>query len=175
MTEQQERAFPLPQGPASIEATGLSADREPEVAQHEPGPGAPSEAVPGQETSVPVGDASAAALGAAARQRHAEAGRKGAQRVHQLIQEGKLYEQEHGLKSGRQWLRQLLEQGKLYEQEHGLRPARHKRRQRLGRTEREELLATLLQCLLRIVKPSFRAELIRLVEALQEEKKGHAA
>ena len=53
----------------------------------------------------------------------AEAGRKGGRHVHQLIQEGKLYEQEHGLKSGRQRLRQLLELGKLYEEEHGLRPA----------------------------------------------------
>src|SRR5205085_4246998 len=44
---------------------------------------------------------------------HAEAGRKGARRVHQLIQEGKLYEQEHGLTSGRQRLRQLIELGKL--------------------------------------------------------------
>src|SRR5690242_12494629 len=51
---------------------------------------------------------------------HAEAGRKGARRVHQLITEGRLYEQEHGLKRGRQRLRQLIELGKLYEQEHGL-------------------------------------------------------
>src|SRR5947209_6688165 len=91
---------------------------------------------------------------------HADAGRKGAQRVHQLIQEGKLYEQEHGLKSGRQRLRQLIELGKLYEKEHGLRPEPEKKRgERLSRGEREELLATFLQCLLRIAKPSFRAEL----------------
>src|SRR5690348_11438892 len=53
----------------------------------------------------------------------ARAGREGARRVHQLIQAGRLYEQEHGLKRGRQRLRQLIELGKLYEQEHGLRPA----------------------------------------------------
>jgi len=106
---------------------------------------------------------------------HAEAGRKGARRVHQLIKEGKLYEQEHGLKSGRQRLRQLLELGKLYEQEHGMRPAPRKQRgERLSRGEREELLATLLGCLLRLAKPSFRAELVRLVEALSKESEPEA-
>src|SRR5947209_15668842 len=55
---------------------------------------------------------------------HANAGRKGALRIHQLIQEGRLYEQEHGLKSGRQRLRQLIELGKRYEDEHGVRPKR---------------------------------------------------
>jgi hypothetical protein len=107
---------------------------------------------------------------------HAEAGRKGARRVHQLIEEGKLYEKEHGLKRGRQRLRQLIELGKLYEQEHGLRPARRRKRgERLSRMGREELLETFLQCLLRIAKPSFRAELMRLVEALVQEESGHAA
>jgi hypothetical protein len=96
-----------------------------------------------------------------------EAGRKGARRVHQLIREGRLYEQEHGLKSGRQRLRQLIELGKLFEQEHGLRPApRKKHAERLSRADREELLATLLQCLVRLAKPSFRADLLRLTEAL---------
>src|SRR5439155_8194418 len=45
--------------------------------------------------------------------RHVEAGRKGARRVHELIERGRLYEQEHGLTRGRQRLRQLLEEGKL--------------------------------------------------------------
>ncbi len=95
------------------------------------------------------------------------AGREGARRVHQLIQEGKLYEKEHGLKKGRQRLRQLLELGKRYELEHGLRPARPKKRhERLSRMGRQELMETFLQCLLRIAKPSLRAELGRLVEAL---------
>lgn len=107
---------------------------------------------------------------------HARAGREGARRVHQLIQEGRLYEQEHGLKRGRQRIRQLIELGKLYEQEHGLRPARsNKRGRRLSRLGRQELMATLLECLQRIVKPSFRKDLARLVEALGQESSNHAA
>jgi hypothetical protein len=106
----------------------------------------------------------------------AEAGRKGARRVHQLIQEGLLYEKEHGLKSGRQRLRQLIELGKVYEQEHGVQADQpRKRRQRLARMERAELLTTLLDCLLRIARPSFRAELEQLVETLRAGEKGHAA
>jgi hypothetical protein len=101
----------------------------------------------------------------------AEAGRKGAKRVHQLIQAGKLYEQEHGLKSGRQRLRQLIELGKLYEAEHGSTPAGKRRRgTRLSRQERDEVVATLLRCLVRIAKPSFRAELGKLAETLSPEK-----
>src|SRR5262245_4897547 len=50
--------------------------------------------------------------------RHVEAGRKGARRVHRLIEEGRLYEKEHGLRPGRQRLKQLIQEGKLYEQEH---------------------------------------------------------
>ena len=101
----------------------------------------------------------------------AEAGRKGAKRVHQLIQAGKLYEQEHGLKSGRQRLRQLIELGKLYEAEHGNTPAGKKRRgTRLSRQERDEVVATLLRCLVKIAKPSFRAELGKVAEALSPQK-----
>ncbi len=106
---------------------------------------------------------------------HAEAGRKGGRRVHELIREGRLYEKEHGLKSGRQRLRQLIELGKAYEVEHGLRPARKKRGERLSRLGREELLATFLRCLTRIAKPSFRSELVRLVEALSRQDSEHAA
>jgi hypothetical protein len=106
----------------------------------------------------------------------AAAGRKGARRVHQLIREGRLYEQEHGLKSGRQRLRQLIELGKLYEQEHGLRPAARKKcPDRLSQADREELLATLLQCLVRLAKPSFRADLLRLTEALAKVANDQAA
>jgi hypothetical protein len=106
----------------------------------------------------------------------AEAGRKGARRVHQLIQEGLQYEKEHGLKSGRQRLRQLIELGKVYEQEHGVQADRpKKRRQRLARMERAELLTTLLDCLLRIAKPSFRAELEQLVQSLRAGENDHAA
>jgi hypothetical protein len=105
--------------------------------------------------------------------RHAEAGRKGARRVHELIREGRLYEQEHGLKRGRQRLRQLIELGKLYEQEHGLRPRRPGRR-RLSRVGRGEVIETLLRCLLRLARPAFRPELARLAEALRGEQ-GQAA
>jgi hypothetical protein len=105
-----------------------------------------------------------------------EAGRKGAKRIHQLIEAGKRYEEEHGLKSGRQRLRQLIELGKLYEEEHHLRPAGRKRRgQRLSKAERDEVVATLVQCLIRIAKPSFRAELTRLAETLGSVEKGQAA
>jgi hypothetical protein len=105
-----------------------------------------------------------------------EAGRKGAKRVHQLIEAGRRYEEEHGLKSGRQRLRQLIELGKLYEEEHGVRPARKERhRQRLSRAERDEVLATLLECLVKIAKPSFRAELARLAGELSNVEKGQAA
>jgi truncated hemoglobin YjbI len=107
---------------------------------------------------------------------HSEAGRKGAHRVHQLIEKGRLYEQEHGLKSGRQRLRQLIELGKLYEEEHGARPGSEKKRgQRLSRREREELLATFVECLTRIVKPAYRAELVRLLEKLPDLSRNEAA
>jgi hypothetical protein len=107
---------------------------------------------------------------------HAEAGRKGAHRIHQLIEAGRRYEAEHGLKSGRQRLRQLIELGKIYEQEHGLRPAARKARgKRLSRMEREETLATLLDCLIRIAKPSFRPELQRLADVLHVKDNGRAA
>jgi hypothetical protein len=99
---------------------------------------------------------------------HVEAGRKGAARVHQLIQKGKLYEQEHGLKRGRQRLRQLIQEGKLYEREHGLetdgRPARQRRSVRMSS---EQMLLTFFHALLRLAKPSLRKKLLRMVEALE--------
>ena len=96
--------------------------------------------------------------------RHAEAGRKGAHRVHQLMQLGLLYEQEHGLKRGRQRLRQLIQEGKLYEQEHGLaRKPRGPRRDRLGG---DQLVQSFLRSLLRMVKPAYRDKLGRLMKAL---------
>src|SRR5258707_2376911 len=66
-----------------------------------PAPASPEEAavsVPAPETLAPVADA--------APSRYAVAGRKGARRIHQLIQHGRLYEKEHGLKRGRQRIRQ---------------------------------------------------------------------
>lgn len=102
--------------------------------------------------------------------RHVEAGRKGAHRVHQLIQQGKLYEQEHGLKSGRQRLRQLIQEGKLYEQEHGLTGGSARRRVRRRRQSREQVLLTFFQTMLRMARPAFRARLLEVVEALKVEQ-----
>ncbi len=99
--------------------------------------------------------------------RHVEAGRKGARRVHELIERGRLYEQEHGLTRGRQRLRQLLEEGKLYEQEHGL--STRGRKSRGKRLSSEQALRRFLDSLLRIVKPSYRPHLLRLIETLQVE------
>jgi hypothetical protein len=105
-----------------------------------------------------------------------EAGRKGAKRVHELIQAGKRYEEEHGLTSGRQRLRQLIELGKRYEEEHG-RPVgkRPRRGTRLSRVERDEVVSTLLQCLIKLAKPSFRADLERLAGTLGNVERGQAA
>lgn len=152
--------------PETATAEAPAADR---VAQ--PMPAAVEAEMP-STNGVPV----EASNGVAERGRHARAGSKGARRIHQLIQEGRLYEQEHGLKRGRQRLRQLIELGKLYEQEHGLRPARaSKGRERLSRMGREELLVTLFRCLMRLAKPSFRGELERLAHMLAQESNGHAA
>jgi hypothetical protein len=101
---------------------------------------------------------------------HAEAGRKGAQRVHQLIQHGRQYEREHGLKPGRQRLRQLIQEGKLYEQEHGLKSeSKRSRGARRPRVTQEQLLKTLLQALLRLAKPGYRSRIVDLVYALERE------
>jgi hypothetical protein len=94
--------------------------------------------------------------------RFATAGRKGAERVHQLIRQGRLYEQEHGLKRGRQRLRQLIEEGKRYEDEHGLRTGRKLSR----RPSDAEVFQTFCDSLLRIVKPRFRTRLLRMIEGL---------
>jgi general stress protein YciG len=102
------------------------------------------------------------------RMRYAVAGRKGAERVHQLIRNGRLYEQEHGLKRGRQRLRQLIEEGKLYEQEHGLRAPR-KAGRRLGRLGREQVLRTFLEAACRMARPAFRDRLRQVMAALDKE------
>lgn len=98
-----------------------------------------------------------------------EAGRKGARRIHELINHGRLYEQEHGLKSGRQRLRQLIEEGKQYEQEHGMSGGR-RRGARAPRASGEQLLTSLLQTLLRLTKPRFRKDVTRLLQALEGER-----
>lgn len=150
MTEQQE---PVTLTTAEV---ATPSDVAPPPAA-EAAPGAPAVAVTEGPEAAPEGW-------------QVRAGRKGARRVHQLIQQGKLYEQEHGLKRGRQRLRQLIELGKRYEQEHGFQPARPTRRGgRLARAGRDELLATLLECLTRLAKPSFRGELLRLTDALTRE------
>jgi len=165
MTELHEPLFPPTEdAPASTApetvAEPVAPPADTPAEQPTPGP-------EGTET-VPAADMVNGA-GAATSRWHAEAGRKGARRLQELIQEGKLYEQEHGLKRGRQRRRQLLEMGKLYEQEHGLRPVRQKTARRLSGSDRDEVLATLLRCLLRIARPSFRADLVRLIEALGQE------
>ncbi len=131
---------------------------------------------PAVEAGEPHHEAPATPVDGTPEDWHAEAGRKGAHRIHQLIEAGRRYEAERGLKSGRQRLRQLIELGKLYEQEHGLHPVvRKSRGKRLSRMEREETLATLLNCLVRIAKPSFRPELQRLAEVLKVKDNGRAA
>lgn len=98
---------------------------------------------------------------------HAEAGRKGAQRIHELIQRGRLYEQEHGLKRGRQRLRQLIEEGKRYEEEHGLKDRKH--RPRGTRMSGEQRLRRFLDALLPLTKPVVRPRLVRLIQALEDD------
>lgn len=98
---------------------------------------------------------------------HAEAGRKGALRIHQLIQEGRLYEKEHGLTRGRQRIRQLIQEGKLYEKEHGLRTGGRASRARTPRLSSDQLLSTLLHSLVRLSKPKFRAQLVQLLQSLE--------
>jgi hypothetical protein len=123
---------------------------------------------------VPVAAAPEAVPGTAngrngAANRHAEAGRKGGRRFHELIQRGQLYEQEHGLKRGRQRLRQLIEEGKLYEQEHGLSPKG--RRTRRSRVSGEQLVRRVFEALVRLSKPSYRPHLLRALQALEEAAK----
>jgi len=102
--------------------------------------------------------------------RFAEAGRLGAQRVHQLIREGKQYEREHGLKPGRQRLRQLIQQGKLYEREHSLSPVGESgHRLRPARMSSDKALLTLFEALVRVAKPSLRARLLRVLQTLESE------
>ncbi len=100
---------------------------------------------------------------------HAEAGRKGARRIHELIHEGMLYEKEHGLKRGRQRLRQLIELGKLYEKEHGLRPERPRTSKRRPRVSTEKALLNLLRALEQMARPSFRAKLAQMIEILSRD------
>jgi hypothetical protein len=132
-----------------------------------------------QPTSPPVADAAqeTVAVNVAAQEpaasgpggssnRHAEAGRKGAVRVHQLRELGLLYEKEHGLKRGRQRRRQLIQEGRLYEQEHGLSTG--PRRRRRDRLAGDQLVESFLRSLVRMVKPSYRGKLLRMLQTLEE-------
>ena len=73
---------------------------------------------------------------------------------------------------GRQRLRQLIEEGKLYEQEHGLTPKRARKRPRLNE---RQVLTRLLDALTRIARPSYRPLLAQLAQALAEEVAPSAA
>lgn len=99
---------------------------------------------------------------------HVEAGRKGAQRIHQLIRAGRLYEQEHGLKPGRQRLRQLIQEGKLYEGEHGL-SRREARSERGPKLNQEQSLKLFFQLLTRLVKPAYRDRLLEVLRGLEND------
>ncbi len=146
-------------------------DQTPAESMHNDAPESPrldtsaAPVVPEETTPVPGHTNGTAEAPSGAGSRFATAGRKGAERIHQLIQRGELYEKEHGLKRGRQRLRQLIEEGKLYEQEHGLSPVRPKKRG--SRLSREQLLRRLLETLLRISKRSYRPQLLKLVQALE--------
>ena len=94
---------------------------------------------------------------------HAEAGRKGAQRLHHLMKLGLLYEKEHGLKRGRQRIRQLVQEGRLYEQEHGLSTKPRRTRRRLNG---DQLVQSFFRTLLPMLKPSYRDKLGKMVEQL---------
>jgi hypothetical protein len=96
-----------------------------------------------------------------------EAGRKGARRIHELIEAGRRYEEQHGLKSGRQRLRQLIELGKQYERDQGVEPGRKRRGTRLSRADRDEVISTLVRCLVRLAKPAFRSDLEKLANVLR--------
>ena len=70
---------------------------------------------------------------------------------------GRLFEEEHGLKRGRQRLRQLAQLGKRYEQEHGLAAKPRKSRPRRAKAWRD-----FVQALSHVVKPAYRERLERL-------------
>jgi hypothetical protein len=89
------------------------------------------------------------------------AGRLGGKRVHELVELGREFEKEHGLKAGRQRLKQLVQLGRRYEMEHGLR-APTPRRKRKGDAWQEFLTA-----LSRVVKPAHRPAVEQLVAALR--------
>jgi len=97
------------------------------------------------------------------------AGRLGGLRVHRLVELGREYEREHGLKAGRQRLKQLIQLGKRYEVEHELRAAKPRARRR-GDAWQEFLTA-----LARVIKPAHRGAVEQLAAALRPVPGGRAA
>ena len=73
------------------------------------------------------------------------------------------------LKPGRQRLKQLIQLGKRYEVEHGLRVAKPRRRKK-GDAWQEFLAA-----LARVIKPAYRPAVERLVASLRSGNDGAAA
>jgi hypothetical protein len=92
------------------------------------------------------------------------AGRLGAQRVQELVQLGREYEREHGLKAGRQRRRQLIHLGRRYEVEKGLRAVKARRR------KKGDAWAEFLTALVRVVKPAHRPAIEKLVAELRQPK-----
>jgi hypothetical protein len=100
------------------------------------------------------------------------AGRLGGKRAHELVELGRKYEAEYGLTPGRQRLRQLAQLGRRYEQEHGLRAKPVKRQRRQSPAEAWEQF---LVALARVVKPTHRESVEKLVAALKAEPPAQAA
>jgi hypothetical protein len=89
------------------------------------------------------------------------AGRLGARRVHDLMQLGREYEREHGLKPGRQRLRQLIQLGRRYEVEHGLAKPKPRRRKKKADAWKDFVTA-----LARVVKPAYRPAVEQMAASL---------
>jgi hypothetical protein len=80
-----------------------------------------------------------------------------------------MYETEHGLKPGRQRLKQLIQLGRRYEQEHGLAAPKARRR------KRGDAWAEFLTALARVVKPAHRAAVEQVVSTLRPGPTSRAA
>jgi hypothetical protein len=172
MYEHDEKQFTeLSQPQPSEQTAGQEPVGEAAGELNHDGPAVREQAKPAAPGAERAGDRSEVNGSAEAPSWRAEAGRKGARRIHQLIEHGKLYEQEHGLKSGRQRLRQLIEEGRLYEKEHGLgQESRRRRGARPKRLSNEQQLLHFLQSVLRLAKPRFRSQVARLIQLLESEK-----
>ncbi len=136
----------------------VAVDRTEEQIVERPTAEAPELRVIEPESAVPAVDPARSA-----------AGRRGGERFHQLLELGRLYEKEHGLKAGRQRIKQLVQLGRRYEQEHGIAP-KPRRRRRRGDAWQEFLAA-----LARVVKPAHRPAVEQLLTALQQPPRTEAA